>query len=250
MTAALRVIDTGAAPGRWNVAATAALAGTRERNPDGPDVLRFHRYEPCALLGRGQRLAEAADLYACQRLGVAVARRVTGGGAVYMAPAILAFDLICRRQASRLGATMAAAAAAVAAALRGLGLAPEVQGTDAVLLGGAKVSGLSGSFRGPVVTIQASLLVDADRRTLEAVLAPQLAAHGAGPATTTLRDRLGHAPPHEAIAAAIVAALAPAWDRVGRDAMTADETALAGDLLADLGSDAFVLGGETLAGAA
>ena len=50
MTGTLRLVDTGTASARWNIAATAALA---ELHAEGriPHTLRLHRYPVSALLG-------------------------------------------------------------------------------------------------------------------------------------------------------------------------------------------------------
>lgn len=49
----------------------------------GPPTLRFYGWRrPTLSIGRHQRLTEAADLGACERLGVEVVRRPTGGRAV------------------------------------------------------------------------------------------------------------------------------------------------------------------------
>ena len=86
----LRILDTGLKDARWNIAMTAALA---ELHAEGriQDTVRLHRYPPCVLLGRSQTMECAADLDHCRRAGVALARRVTGGGAVFMSPRMLAW---------------------------------------------------------------------------------------------------------------------------------------------------------------
>ena len=63
-----------------------------------PDTIRFHRYERCVLLGRSQIAADAVDRDYCRRRGIAIAHRVTGGGAVYMSPEMLAWDVVVERR--------------------------------------------------------------------------------------------------------------------------------------------------------
>jgi hypothetical protein len=92
----LRILDTGLAPARWNVAMTATLAELRSRDAIG-DTVRFHRYPACVLVGAGQDVQLAVDLEYCRRAGIAIARRVTGGGAVYMSPGVLAWDVVLDR---------------------------------------------------------------------------------------------------------------------------------------------------------
>src|SRR5262245_37187942 len=92
----IRIIDTGLKPARWNVAMTAALADLHDKGRIG-DTVRFHRYPACVLLGRSQKAGDAADLACCRREGIDVARRVTGGGAVFMSPHMLAWDVVVDR---------------------------------------------------------------------------------------------------------------------------------------------------------
>src|SRR5262245_4922802 len=98
MTHPIRIIDTGLMPARWNVAMTAALAELHEE-AEIPATLRFHRYPRCVLLGRTQDVGRAADLVYCRSEGIDIARRVTGGGAVFMCPQVLAWDVVVDRVA-------------------------------------------------------------------------------------------------------------------------------------------------------
>ena len=249
MRRTLRILDTGIADGRWNVAATAALAGSREASgAEAPDILRLHRYEPCVLIGSGQAAGAAVDLAACRRSGIALARRVTGGGAVFMAPSVQALDLVAWRGGAALPEMMALAAAAIARAVRRLGAAA-VADENAVTIAGRKVCGLSGGFSGPVLCLQASLLVDLDEALMAAVLVPRRDAHFPAPEVTTLRREIGEAPTDTAVVAALAAEMAPVWAASVPDAMRPEETALAERLLAaEFGRDDVVLGQPAPAG--
>mgnify|MGYP000555928568 CR=1 FL=1 len=60
-----------------------------------PDTLRFQHFPPSAIIGRHQILAREVDLEWCAGHDVAIARRMTGGGAiastgVYQAPLVAA----------------------------------------------------------------------------------------------------------------------------------------------------------------
>lgn len=243
MTAALRVIDTGLAAPHWNIAVTSALAETRTAE-GAADVLRFHRYEPCVLIGRGQRAEEAADLAACGRLGIAVARRVTGGGAVYMDPDVLAFDLVLARP--RLAGEMlfAEVGTAVAGAVTELGVAARCGPSGSVLAGRRKVCGLSGSFSGPVAALQMSILVDVERPALEAALRLD----GTAAFVTSLAEELGRAPAMAEVQAAVTRALAAALGATfAPGVLGAEERRLAGRLLAEeIGTEAFVMGRDAV----
>lgn len=201
-----RLIDTGIAPARWNIAVTAALVEGRAAG--ARDAIRFHRYEPSVLIGAGQEAEKAADLAACRRHGVAVARRVTGGGAVYMDEGVLAFDLVLKRPGARPEALFRAAGEAVSAALGRLGVAAAPDGPNGVAVEGAKICGLAGQFEGPVMALQASVLVDVDRaRLLEVLGLPRRTALP----ITTLADRLARPVAMAQVTSALAAALQAAF---------------------------------------
>src|SRR6202012_846681 len=169
----LRVIDTGVRPARWNVAVTAALT---ELHVAGhiPDTLRFHRYRRSVLVGRHQNLTQEIDVTYCRQTGVGIARRITGGGAVYMGPGILAWDIVAGRR--QFGATLGNASlrigGAVAAVLGRLGFAAALNDRG-VEIDGAKVCGFGGAFEGSTLVMQGSLLIDFDRNEMAAVLKPK-----------------------------------------------------------------------------
>src|SRR5262245_63854791 len=94
---ALRVIDTGLQPPGWNIALTAALAELRSAGGI-PDTLRFQRFTPCVLLGRTQDARREVHVDFCRQNGIALARRLTGGGAVYMDAGVLSWQLVAARR--------------------------------------------------------------------------------------------------------------------------------------------------------
>lgn len=243
MSAALRLVDTGVAPARWNIAVTAALAECR-RAPDARDVLRFHRYRRSVLLGRGQAVDDAVDIPFCRSRGVEIARRVTGGGAVHMSPSVLAFDLVvlCRpgfgpeRLSGQVGD-------GVAAALSTLGVAGGVVAPNAVLVGGRKLCGFSGGFDGAVAVMQASVLVDVDRSEMAGVLRPQMAAGAPPMPVVGLSELLGRPAAMADVVGALATALSAGWPMTVAGDLGAAEQALAARLLGDeLGTESFVMG--------
>ncbi|MQY04271.1 lipoate--protein ligase family protein [Actinomadura macrotermitis] len=114
----------------WNLALDEALARVAAvPAPTGPagaararpfPVLRVWQNAPSVLVGRFQCLADAVDLACCAHDGVRVARRATGGGAVYTDSGTLLFTLVHR--AARQPGTRPDLGALVAAAVAGLGL--------------------------------------------------------------------------------------------------------------------------------
>jgi lipoate-protein ligase A len=246
MSAVLRVVDTGLAPARWNVAATAALTELHRSGRIG-DTLRFHRYARAVLVGRHQNVDDVADAAACRRRGVEIARRVTGGGAVYMAPEVLAWDIVLARRAFPGGLDAAAAAigGALAAGLARLGVAARHRPPGDLVVAGRKIAGAGGYFDGGTLVYQGSLLIDVDFAEMACVL--RFAAPPQPPLQerlVTLRAWLRRMPPRAAVMRALVAG---AQDGLRcsacAGALSEEERRLADALLADeIGTEAFVAG--------
>jgi lipoate-protein ligase A len=89
-----RLIDTGPLSGPENMAIDAALLDCFVPGESLP-VLRLYGWEPPAFsYGRFQRVADIIDLEKCRENGIAVVRRITGGGVIYHA-AELTYSLAC-----------------------------------------------------------------------------------------------------------------------------------------------------------
>jgi lipoate-protein ligase A len=230
-------------PARWNVAMTAALAERYARG-GAADTVRFHRYRACVLLGSGQSLEGAADIGYCRREGIEIARRVTGGGAVYMSPGMLAWDVLVARASLRgdLSATMERVCSGVAAGLARLGVPARFRAPNDIEIGGRKVSGSSGYAAGRVVVVQGTVLVDDDVPPM--ALALRLSEADLRKRVTSLAGEVGAAPAPAAIIDCIAVGLAEALDREPARAWARDdEVALCSDLLrGEIGTEAYVAG--------
>src|SRR5262245_48958296 len=156
----IRVIDTGLKPGAWNVAMTAALAELHEKRCV-PDTVRFHRYPPCVLLGCSQTADRVADLAYCRREGIGIARRVTGGGAVFMSPQTLAWDVVVDRAdcGGSLEAISRRIGEGVAAGLSRLGVMARFRAPNDIEIAGRKVSGSSGYMSRRSAILQGTVLI-------------------------------------------------------------------------------------------
>jgi len=159
MRRVLRIIESGLKPARWNVAMTAALAELHATARIS-DTLRFHRYPACVLIGRSQDAGLAADLGYCRREGIEIARRVTGGGAVFMTPETLAWDVIVDRGATgSLEDITRQIGEGVAAGLSQLGVVARFRPPNDIEIDGRKVSGTSGYASGRSALLQGTVLV-------------------------------------------------------------------------------------------
>lgn len=225
----LRIVDTGIRASRWNVAASAALS---ESGGDG--LLRFHRYVPCVLLGNGQKFADAA-----RRGPWEIARRVTGGGAVYMDPGILAWDLfVDGRDPKAFAATVGRS---IAAAVTRLGARAEYVKPHDVRVGGEKISGSSGLVAGSRLMLQGTLVATLDREAFaKSLVMPGLVR------VASLAEFLAPLPPMDAIMEAVADALCASLDRTASpgDLTEAENAAIEAAYRGEIGTDAFVFGTE------
>lgn len=208
MTAALRVVDSGLNSARWNIAMSAALS---ELHLAGriPETLRFHAYPRSVLIGRHQVLDQVTDRRECLAREVEIARRITGGGAVYMAPGVLAWDLVVER--ARLGSLPAASATicgAVASALCGLGFPAHFRAPGDVVVAQRKVSGSAGWYDGNTLVYQGAVLVDADLGEMADLL--RLASDRSVRPVASLASLADAVPGLDAVASAIGLAMADA----------------------------------------
>ncbi|AMN39176.1 lipoate--protein ligase family protein [Rhodoplanes sp. Z2-YC6860] len=242
---ALRIIDTGVKPARWNVAATAALIELH-RIGATPDTIRFHRYPRSVVIARGQKLEREVDVERCRRDGVEIARRMTGGAAAYMSPGTLVWDIVAGR--ARFGDSLddvtLRVGGAVAAGLRRLGFAAKAGARGAVEIEGRKVSESDGRLDGPTAIVQGTMLVDFDYDEMMRLLKARPDTTKPVAPIASLADCLGRAPPIEDVRDAIMVEFNDIWDgaSVTSDLRT-DELALADKLLADeIGRDDFVMG--------
>lgn len=250
MSATLRVIDTGLRPPRWNIAMTAALAELHGAG-EIPDTLRFQRFQPCVLIGRNQDIRREVRLERCRQNGVALARRVTGGGAVYMDAGILSWEIVAGRR--RFGADLADAGekicTAVANGLVRLGVPARFCPPNAIEAAGRKISGASGYFEGATLVHEGTVLVDFDLRDMAAVLRLPDAKEAAAqtppaPRVTSMAAILGRAPAIVDVQRVLAASISNCFGfRIEREASSARELALAEELhAAEFGSDRFVWG--------
>ncbi len=171
MTNVIRIVDTGLRDAQWNVAMTAALVELHATGKIG-DVIRFHRYWPCVLLGRNQSADAVADVAYCAHNGIELVQRVTGGGAVFMSPKMLAWDVVVGRSkpGHHLGKVADLICSAIAEALSGLGFDAQFRAPNDVEIAGRKVSGSSGYTEGLSVVLQGTVLIDDDATSMARAL--------------------------------------------------------------------------------
>ena len=203
MNARFRVLDTGVREGRFNIALDQAMIEARQSGLI-PDTLRFIRFPPTALIGRHQALAQEIDLDYCRARKIGVARRITGGGAIYLDQGQLGWGLVFDRNTLGIASLADVASEiceAVAEGLGRLGVGARYRPRNDIEVDGRKISGTGGFFDGDTLIYQGTVLVDMNPADMVAALrvpAAKLAKReldSAAQRVVTLRELLGTATP-------------------------------------------------------
>jgi lipoate-protein ligase A len=251
MNKILRVIDTGVMEGRLNIALGQALVESRQAG-QSPDTLRFLRFPATALVGRHQALAQELDLDYCRANAIGTARRITGGGAIFLDPGQLGWEIVISRQTlgkAGLADVTRLICEAAAAGLSTLGIEAAFRPRNDIEVDGRKISGTGGFFDGDTLFFQGTVLVDMNPQVMISALRvprAKLEKHGVDSAAqrvVTLRELLGTACPDLArIRSALARSLA---DRFGlqqaHGALSGAETARGQQLYREeIGSEEFV----------
>lgn len=213
-----RLIDTGLRSAAENMALDRAILEAHQAG-EIPNTLRFLQFEPAALVGYHQSVVQELDADYCRKHGVAIQRRITGGGAIYFDPGQLGWELYFRKQdlgRAEMTAISRVICEAAAAGLARLGVKALFRPRNDIEVDGKKISGTGGAFDGDSVLFQGTVLVDFDIAAMLKVLripAEKLSAHAIASArerVTCLKSLLGRAPAMAAVKDAVSGGLADA----------------------------------------
>jgi lipoate-protein ligase A len=247
---AFRVIDSGVREGRRQIAFDQALIDLHKAG-QLPDTIRFLRFPPTALIGRHQALSQEVNVDYCRARGIGIARRITGGGAIYFDEGQLGWELVFARATLRLASLDGVArelCEAAAGGLRTLGVEATYRPRNDIEVDGRKVGGTGGFFDGDTLFYQGTVLIDTDPADMLAALkvpAAKLAKRALDSAASrvvTLKELLGTAPDVAAVREALLRGFS---ERLGIEpvpgAITAEEEALSLQYHAtEIGTEAFV----------
>jgi len=172
MSKPFRVLDTGVLDGRLNIAIGQAIVEARQQGTV-PDTLRFLRFPPTALVGRHQALGQEIDLDYCRKNDIGIARRITGGGAIFMEPGLLGWELAFDRKTlgvRSLPDLTREICQAAAAGISRLGVNARFRPRNDIEVDGRKISGTGGFFDGDTLFYQGTVLVDMDPQVMVSAL--------------------------------------------------------------------------------
>ncbi|MDA8095526.1 MAG: lipoate--protein ligase family protein [Betaproteobacteria bacterium] len=202
MSPTWRVLDTGVREAAENIALNRALLDALASG-EAPPTLRFLRFRPCALLGFHQSVDQELDLDYCRAQGIAVSRRITGGGAIYCDEAQLGWELYAHKRDfghASLAVISERICQAAVAGIRTLGVDAAFRPRNDIEVDGRKISGTGGIFEGDALLYQGTLLIEFDiERMLRVLKIPaeklsDKAIASARDRVSSLKDILGSPP--------------------------------------------------------
>jgi len=245
-----RVIDTGLRRAAENMALNRAVLEAHEQGAI-PHTLRFLSFEPSALLGFHQNVEQELRLDYCREQGIAVQRRITGGGALYFDQTQIGWELyLDKRFLGTADMTEISRRICEAAAdgIRRLGVDARFRPRNDIEVDGRKISGTGGAFDGDSILFQGTLLVEFDVEKMLRVLkipAEKLsdkAIASARERVANLAELLGTAPPLSEVREHMTAAFAAGFgvEFEPATALSDVEQALYREALAEIDTDEWV----------
>ena len=154
-----------------NLALEEALI-TYPESDEEPPKIRLWSNPPAVVAGRFQDIRLEADTSMCEKNGIQIARRFTGGGTVYHDQGNLNFTLIGREPVIDLQEVQNRNVLILKETLSQLGVESTIVLPNSISVNGRKISGASAAVRHNCVLWHASLLVSTDLETVRQVLSP------------------------------------------------------------------------------
>lgn len=169
-----RLIPEVGRPPALNVALDEVLT-ERVASGQRPPTLRFWRWtDPAVIIGRTQSVVNEVDLDAARAMGVAVVRRMTGGGAMFLQPhGAVTYSLYLPESAVAglsVRQSYEVCDAWVIRALRGLGVDAHHVPINDIACGEGKIGGAAQARRAGVVLHHTTLAYDMDPGEMVRVL--------------------------------------------------------------------------------
>ncbi|TSC74973.1 MAG: lipoate-protein ligase A [Parcubacteria group bacterium Gr01-1014_30] len=168
-----RILDLPPANALYNTALDKFLL---EKAAQGEFTLAFTRWFPSVLVGRSQNIALDVDLAECQKRGIGVMRRLSGGQAVYLDDSYIVFTLAGPRShfPTKLDDLRRQICEASAKALRQLGIPAVFYKPDNLVVDSDRLKTLGNSgqvIKREVVAVEASIRYDLPTSGLQEMLA-------------------------------------------------------------------------------
>ncbi len=157
-----RILDTGLRSPSQNVALDRALLEAR-RTEEIPTTLRFCRQTACVLLGALRSARHDVDVEYCQKSGVPLQRRITGGPSVYAGESHIGWRLYLHRKdlGPDAGNVSKRLCHAVATAVSALGVDARYRAPDEIEIDGRHIGFAAIGHHSPALLVEGMLIMDA-----------------------------------------------------------------------------------------
>ncbi|KPK37735.1 MAG: lipoate--protein ligase [Gammaproteobacteria bacterium SG8_47] len=197
-----RVLDTGVRPAAQNMALNRAVLETHAAG-EAPHTLRFLQFTPSALIGFHQDVAQELRVDYCRAHDIAIQRRISGGGAIYLDETQLGWELYTSRRffgTPDMTAIARRVCEAAAAGISRLGVDARYRPRNDIEVDGRKISGTGGVVEADSICYQGTVLIDFDvERMLRVLRIPaeklsDKAIASARERVVNLTELLGHTP--------------------------------------------------------
>ncbi|MBQ8340178.1 MAG: lipoate--protein ligase [Clostridia bacterium] len=186
------------------------------------EIFMLWQNDRTVVIGKNQNPYVELELDFIRAEGIRIARRITGGGAVYHDMGNVNFSFISPQGTN--GIDFATYCAPIVSALRGLGATVELSGRNDLLLAGKKVSGNAQHASDGRVLHHGTLLYDSDLTVLSRALRPDeeklraKAVRSVSSRVTNLRPYLPTVTDTETLMDALFAAMDGEWIPLPQDA--------------------------------
>ncbi len=213
-----RLVDSGSVPPPESAALDEAIL---EAHVEGnvPNTLHFYvRAVPTISVGYFQKISESVDLAECQRRGVTIVRRKSGGSSIYTDRGQLIYGLVVNRSdlPEDRANSFRVTCQAIADAVRSFGLDAVYRPMNDVEVDGHKISGNAQLRRRDSVLQHGTIVVDSDMANMDSVLKVTSARRKnitrPSERMTTLASLLGAAPEMDLVKGALVKSFGEAFD--------------------------------------
>jgi lipoate-protein ligase A len=167
-----RLLEEGEIEIHRNLAVEEALALVNSEAQVKANTLRLWRATDAVVIGRFQCVHKEADINYCNQNGIAIARRFTGGGAVFHDLGNLNFTLCMDQKEAYVAKTLPTLyrnfVGAVAKGLTDIGVPAQFdRERSCIRIGKKKITGTAGWIKRGVSFIHGTLLIDSNLKHLE-----------------------------------------------------------------------------------
>ncbi|MEO0141909.1 MAG: lipoate--protein ligase family protein [candidate division WOR-3 bacterium] len=165
-----RLLDTGVLTAAENMAIDEMLLEFRAEHKI-PNTLRILQFNPPAtLVGFHQSVEQEVRIDYCNKMGIDINRRITGGGAIYFDKTQLGWEIVCSKKFFNHSIPnvelFKRLSWPVIDMLAHLGIRANFRGRNDIEINGRKISGTGGAEWGDAFLFQGTLLVDFDVDTM------------------------------------------------------------------------------------